>query len=132
MKHDYTAWRNLDPAIDTKGGATDIIVKAVNDLGETLKKEASANKDILEKSLGDTKTELKKDIIDLDTRVGEAKAGVQKLGDEVTESNSSLQWLRIFAPKIQQANHSRCALNQPLKKTLTTLQSSQKVNPSAL
>jgi hypothetical protein len=44
MKHDYTAWRNLDPAIETKGGATDIIVKAVNDLGEISKKKLAQTK----------------------------------------------------------------------------------------
>lgn len=85
MKHNYSAWRHLDPAIDTKGGSTEIIVKAVNDLGETLKKEASANKDLLEKSLNDTKGELKKDITDLDTRVGEAKAEAQKAFVKVDE-----------------------------------------------
>jgi HK97 family phage major capsid protein len=78
MKHNFINGRHLDAsATETKGGA-DVIIKAVNDLGETLKKEANSNKELLEKSIKDTTAPIAED-------AQAAKVTAQKALEKVEE-----------------------------------------------
>jgi HK97 family phage major capsid protein len=76
MKHNFTAWRYLDPApAEVKGGA---ILEAIKENQLLTTTQIESVKTAHQKALDDTKGEIKKDIADLDTRVGEAKSAGQK------------------------------------------------------
>jgi len=113
MKHNYLAWRYLDPApTDTKGGA---IIEAIEKNHKATTEQIEAVKTAHQKAIDDTKTDLKKDISDLDTRVGEAKAAAQKASDEVTEVKQQLATVKAFGNGQPQAEKT---FNEILTETI--------------
>jgi HK97 family phage major capsid protein len=79
MKHNYNAWRYLDPApTDTKGAIIELIEKNHKDTTEQI----TAVKTASEKAIGDAKNEIK---TDFETRITEAKSTSQKALEKAEE-----------------------------------------------
>jgi HK97 family phage major capsid protein len=91
MKHNFFAWRHLDPAPDaTKGGSTEIVLKAINDNAQKTKEQIDGVKTEVNTNLEKAKTEINGKVDDLDTRVTEVKAAQQKHEDAITEVKQKL------------------------------------------
>lgn len=86
MKHNFLAWRHLDPAsTESKGGSTEIVLKAINDNAQKTKEQIDGLKTEFNGNLEKAKSDLTGKIDDIDTRVGEVKSENQKITVKLDE-----------------------------------------------
>lgn len=94
MKHNYNAWRYLDPApTEVKGGA---ILEAVQKNHKETLEQIEAVKTQNQKSLDDKIKEVKDDF---EVRTTEAKSLAQKTADAVEEVKKDLVMVKAMGPK---------------------------------
>jgi HK97 family phage major capsid protein len=95
MKHNYTAWRHLDPApTDTKGAIIELIEKNHKDTTQQI----ASVKTAAEEEIGKAKKEIKSDF---ETRITEAKSTSQKALDVAEETQKQLATVKSFGSQPQ-------------------------------
>jgi HK97 family phage major capsid protein len=78
MKHNYSAWRYLDPIVESKGGGSEAIVKSIEDLGKKHLEQVKAIEAAQKQALEDTKKLLEEDL-------QKAKADLQKAQGDIED-----------------------------------------------
>jgi HK97 family phage major capsid protein len=110
MKHNYTAWRHLDPApTDTKGAIIELIEKNHKDTTQQI----ASVKTAAEEEIGKAKKEIKSDF---ETRITEAKGTSQKALDKVEEIEKNLVTVKnLWKDQPQQQKSFRQVLKEAVE-----------------
>jgi HK97 family phage major capsid protein len=114
MKHNYTAWRFLDPAPTEGTGGP--VLDAIQKNHKATTDQIDALKSAQEKALSDAQKLINEKLADADTRVGEAKAATQSLQDKITEMEQKMTTYVTFGKNNSQPRLFKDVLNEAIEK----------------